>query len=645
MRLRRVRRSFLIVSAIGGLLAHNAFGVTIYRIGAPFSATERDSLVGLGVDFREFDWSISQDLDGLEMDSLAAGSLQPNFFAEDEDMAASALTRDGWVAVQNFATVDRHAAQVVIDEDPETFYLWPELDPTAFAQSRIGTEEVTIDLGGRFVIREVRLSPSPDNPGHFFEHFTLGVSDHLTRLGNSIPDFPAIAEIKENTEAEVSVFFDPPVTAEMVQLRIFRKTTKEIGLAAFEVFGVGFVREAFFESDVVELDDIASLGDITWAGREDPDARVEIRTRAGSDPHPLIFWEARPEQQDSVHFLDGGGELAFTDYKKQYRRLADILKPVNNANKVSIDMEHWSFWSSPYAFDNPGVSIVSPGPRRYIQFKADFSSTTEDGGKIDYIEFKASAPPLVRDVLGEIFPIETNVGEPTRFTYFLSSTILEGGSGFDGVEIFTPSGVMSVDSLRIDAVDQDFTSSIREDGLGFEVMLPRKLDESDSGAVVEVVFTAPVLREVGSVFSGRVFDTSRPLEVRQRVVPGDAAIFIDSNQLSVSSSLSSALLFSPEVRPNPFTPNGDGINDVMNISYKLLRVTAAVPVAVEIYDFSGRLVRRLYSSDDPLGEYAHTWDGKDNANRFVAPGLYLYRIVVDVQSDQESSSGVVSVAY
>ena len=84
---------------------------------------------------------------------------------------------------------------------------------------------------------------------------------------------------------------------------------------------------------------------------------------------------------------------------------------------------------------------------------------------------------------------------------------------------------------------------------------------------------------------------------------------------------------------------------MVNISYKLLRLTSTVPVSLEIYDLSGRLVRRVYEGVDPVGEYRHAWDGRDDSNGLVPPGLYLYRLVVDVQSEKEISSGVVAVAH
>ena len=154
-----------------------------------------------------------------------------------------------------------------------------------------------------------------------------------------------------------------------------------------------------------------------------------------------------------------------------------------------------------------------------------------------------------------------------------------------------------------------------------------------------------VLREVGTQFAGRIFDSAQPNEVRQRVVPGDAAVEIDSDRLSVKTALSKSLVATPEISPNPFTPNGDDINDLVNISYKLLRVTSAIPVSIDIFDLSGRKVKEVYSGKDPLGEYHHTWDGTDASNNLVSPGLYLYRIDATVQSNHQMISGTVCVAY
>ena len=636
------------------LAVREASGVTIYRVGTPFSVAEKDSLENIGTDFREISWSASQLVNDLELNSLQEEILQPNFFDAGANIAAGTLSRDGWVNIFLFASENPELGKVLIDEDSTTSYSWDAIDPDQFANNSFGwgekqPETVTFDLGGVFRIREVRFRPLATHPEHFVEHFRIGISEkHRTGgrgSGIGAAFYEPVLEVMENTDPNVIAILDPPVETRFIQLQIIRVSAKEIGIAEFEVFGGGFVSRAAYESKVIELDDNASLGAIRWSGRQDPEAKVDIRTRSGSDPQPEVFWEIRPEQQDSIKFLRGGGDLTLSEYKRQYDKLAKFFKPVEPRNWVSFDTENWSFWSSTYSFENPGVDILSPGTRKFFQIRADFSSTVEDGGQIDYIEFETSAP-AVRRLVGEIFPIQTKVGEPTHFTYYIKPTIRSGDSSFDGVEISTPSRVMSVDSLRIDGIDQrDFSWRIQEDGLAFEVDFPRKLEPSDSGALLEVVFNTPLLREVGTVFEARVFDTAKPDEVRQRVSPGNAADEIESDQLSVRTSLSNSLVFSPQISPNPFTPNGDGVNDVVNISYKLLRLTSAVSVSIEVFDLSGRLVKRVYSGQDPLGEYSHPWDGTDDSNKLLPPGLYLYRIVVGVQSGQETSSGILSVVY
>ena len=644
---------FVLALLVLSLFSTEASGVIIYRVGTPFTAAEKDSLQELGIDFREIDWSFSGLEEGLELDSLSIGSLQPNFFDEDEDIAQTALSRGGEVHITVFAHENSLVGQVLLDGDPSTAYVWEEAVGVSSRQAR-----VTLNLGGKFLVKKVGFRPLAENPGRFLESFSVGVTNVPFETFR-IPTLPAVnvqkpggtasgPRINGNTDPEVLVLLNPPdgVEIRFLQLDIDRVTPKAIELAEFEVFGGGFVNQASYLSDIIELDDLASWGPISWSGRQDPNARIDIRTRTGADLQPDIFWEARPEHQDSVKYLQGGGTLTAKDYKTRYDRLPDVFKPVEQRNRVSPDTENWSFWSSPYDFGKPGADVVSPSSRQFIQLSADFTSTTEDGGKIDYIEFKASVPPAVRGIVGEIFPPETQIGEVTQFTYFIKPTIRAGDQGFDSVEIATPSGFTSVDSLRIEGVDQaDFTWTSQPDGLGFEVQLPRKLGPTDSGAVLEVVFKASVLRAVGTFFDGRVFDSTKPHEVRQQIEPGNAADEAESELLSVRTSVGRSLLFAPRVFPRIFTPNGDAINEVLNISYTLLRVTAPVPVSVAIYDLSGALIKQVYAGDDPIGEYTRSWDGTDGSNRRVVPGIYLYRLAVDLHTETEISSGIISVVY
>ena len=61
-------------------------------------------------------------------------------------------------------------------------------------------------------------------------------------------------------------------------------------VAEFEIYGDGYVPEARYTSNVIDLGGPASLGEVTWAGRKDEGARVDIRVRSGDDPDPNTYW-------------------------------------------------------------------------------------------------------------------------------------------------------------------------------------------------------------------------------------------------------------------------------------------------------------------------------------------------------------------
>ncbi len=68
--------------------------------------------------------------------------------------------------------------------------------------------------------------------------------------------------------------------------------------------------------------------------------------------------------------------------------------------------------------------------------------------------------------------------------------------------------------------------------------------------------------------------------------------------------------------PNPFNP-------ATTISYQIPR---AGHVELNIYDVSGRLVRKLVDSQKSEGLHSVEWNGKDNSSRSVSSGIYFYRM-------------------
>ncbi|MCY3762257.1 MAG: hypothetical protein OXH50_13485, partial [Gemmatimonadetes bacterium] len=141
---------FLLAVILLFLSVRDIPGAVLYRVGTPFTAAEKDSLEGLGLDYVEIDWSVAQLLEAVEMDSIQAGSLQPNYFDEDEDIAATLLDRDGFVAGTDLRFRWGEVAAKMIDKDPTTAYIWPAVPPEAFSTLAGNRWAVFLDLGGDF---------------------------------------------------------------------------------------------------------------------------------------------------------------------------------------------------------------------------------------------------------------------------------------------------------------------------------------------------------------------------------------------------------------------------------------------------------------------------------------------------------------
>jgi len=80
--------------------------------------------------------------------------------------------------------------------------------------------------------------------------------------------------------------------------------------------------------------------------------------------------------------------------------------------------------------------------------------------------------------------------------------------------------------------------------------------------------------------------------------------------------------------PNPFNPS-------TTIRYALHEPSH---VRVTILNLNGEEVRALLRADQPAGEYAERWDGKDNFGREVSSGVYIYRLEAIAASGKRAAT-------
>lgn len=90
------------------------------------------------------------------------------------------------------------------------------------------------------------------------------------------------------------------------------------------------------------------------------------------------------------------------------------------------------------------------------------------------------------------------------------------------------------------------------------------------------------------------------------------------NSIRLDAAPSNASL---TLTPNPFSPDADGFEDFLSISYTL--PAASVTLRVRIYDAAGRLVRRLATGEPVPSSGTVVWDGRNDGGATVRMGMYI----------------------
>ena len=627
----------LLLAALA-MLAGQSGALEIFRIGGE-NFPPRPEASDPAVTFTSMPWSDFLAKDGFDDDAFSDNVLRPLFLTPEDNIALTSLSRGGGPFSRGCGgyqfLLDGCNATRLVDGELNTFYV---KQPYGFVfQSGDRSSWLIFDLGGTFSVNRVRLIS------------TLGTSLYPDKLQVTTSTIPQIVErgqyggvdpgrtvfsVVENTQDTIEAVF-PTMRATEVGLQITVTTSRNMEIAEVEIYGEGFVNRASYVSKFFDLEEPAILGEMRWQGRKDPQVRIDIHSRSGKTLDPNMYWR-NTGRGDELSRFDESGKLLDA---KGYAGLK-----TGEAAEITYDTENWSFWSPPYEFaDSLGTPVISPSPNNVFQFRVDFQPDALQGGELDFVEFSVTKPPLAQNVVGEVYPPEVPLGEVSQFAYAISPTMTPDHSGFDQIEIATPFGFAGVDSVRATGLVDWSVQVERPDSTLFSVKLSPRREAGDLGGPVEVYFRAPVLR-YGTPFDGWVRDSDRPLELAQRINPGNAAPELVSETLSVRTSLSARLLADLLVEPRVFSPNGDGVNDVSRFSLNLLQVTENVPLRLEIFDLSGRLLRQQEGLHES-GRFSFSWNGRDDQQELVVPGLYMYRIVVEAKNGDDQQTGTIAVAY
>ena len=642
--------------------------LTIYRIGGDnFPEPDPDALGAPAdsVQFRPLPWDQTDEapFGSSHLVEIQPDSIRPQFMPGDLNLIQNVLDTGGtinaWDAYSGFQF--EAGMEVMWDGDFQTYYpgdgqfiggqgapyCGTSLFLDGFDNYDGRCKYIWVTLPGVFPLHSIRVSPPPGTEEvRYIPTYTLGFNDgdplklgfrdreirHMqaTRVSGDISvDFDVFTEVLDNTSGVLEFELE----GKPAQNIVFVAEMGSWWIAEFEVYAKGFAVSSNYTSEVIDLEQPATLGPLTWSGELHPGATVDLQVRTGDTPDPNIYYRNTFRGAERSRYDAEGTPLG----RAAYLRLEE-----GEQRGVAPDLERWSAWSSPLAFGDLATEFGAARPRRYVQFRVDFHS----GGRLDYLQFPVTQPQVVARAVAEIEPERVAAREATRFTYYLRPEIRAGDLGFDRIRIATPTRVDSVESVTIAGVPLEESQwQATVDSTSFVVHIPRR-DDRATRDEIEIVFHSRVF-DYGTVFDGWISDSSRPWEVGQRLEPGDAVDFpAENNSLTVELiDVGQQVLDEIELSTGVFTPNADGVNDRLDIGFDLVNLSAAVPVKLEVFDLAGTRRAELPLARLGSGPHSVSWDGTDDRGRLLVPGLYVLRLDVATDDATFTASRVVSVAY
>ncbi len=612
------------------------------------------------------------------------GALLPKRIESGQNIAIETLERGGDIDAPNvfdfsgtFKPLDlRQALEELLTGDPGGELL-------AFERKDFNSLGILVilNLGGRFGVERIRIYPrntvqsSPSTPfqSDFLRGYELFTNDGVNLNNAGLPIWgESVSSATDNKDPVIDVALEPPQYVQHLRLRSTSPIDYEID--EIEVFGIGYLATATYVSDIFDAGQPAVWGQLRWTEQILGDPRfssVRIRTRTGTDDDPFVFTRVLHGQRDPQEVTTSVSEPSEELGIEEYRQLPkfDGAGQQWNAGPVNDDLVNWSPFSTPFSADEAngaGVPVTSPSPRRYMQIQISFESSDLEAARvIESIGFELLRPPLADEFVAEVFPRVVDEFRAVPFTYAVRARQETAGLlGFDTIEIRTPLRVAAIDRVEIlDSTGREvashtfssLTDTVEDGGFRiddvadghFQVKFPHV---SDDDTVVRIHFQSDVLTYSTDFTANAKLSTEAAAQQVSAGDTGDLGVG-DDPDLSGTTVLSPALLrgrllAQVELTPNPFTPNGDGLNDEVSLRYSLLSIDAPRPVDLRIYDLSGRLVRVISAAAETNGRYEDkTWDGRDGSGQLVPPGLYLLHLAVAGDSRDDEVQRVVAVVY
>ncbi|MEE3233354.1 MAG: hypothetical protein VX294_04245 [Candidatus Latescibacterota bacterium] len=435
-------------------------------------------------------------------------------------------------------------------------------------------------------------------------------------------------------------------------------------ISEFEVYGEGVPRRAIYKTKIIELDTERNFGRLFFSSQplemvsgvavNAPQANVGlgIEVRTGRDEDPNIYREYTVTGKEKVVDRNRFENELRTGFERTCASCDFVQRAPRPGMRASIlyDRENWTYWSSPITQSGLPIDLASG---EYIQLRITLESESyRDFMRLDSLWIE-TAPLLVERVVGEVAlatdlsPIrgiaEVELGSDQIFSYEIQATFSSNvQSGFDSISIRTGTTPFFRELWKGDK--QIEPQSVSETVDGLEIILQEKIT-SINNAPLRVIFSTGVF-QLATTFLGQIHDSGTE-SLPQQIVEGDASEIVNTNSLRVISSKGNTskilqnIMFSTSV----ITPNSDGINDELEISFNLFSLPAVVPVELCVFALDGTKVATIPIGLRGSGHHVVSWDGLSTQGNVLNPGIYMIAINLMSEKTEDLRLRPIGLAY
>lgn len=405
-----------------------------------------------------------------------------------------------------------------------------------------------------------------------------------------------LVQVPENTLGVTDDYFD-----KVVEIRFLKITIDVIDqvqstvISEIEVFGKGYLPEGYFTSKVIDVGQPVNWHKITWKAEQPEGTQISFRMRTGNTPKPDSTWSDWSEDSTTV----SGSQL-----------------PVYE-------------------------------PRRYVQYQVRLGTLTLQTPKIDEIEIFYDKTLIAQSTNATISPQYSPILQENTFTYKIEIQKSANDYPIDTITIFTPTPTQLL-GVTINGNPVQYSASIFSNKI---VIVPQNSITTSSTfeATLKCTPFLGVNRFISYLHSKQSADNPQRVDTKK-------SANIESWSI-ITTGVPPKLIIDFRVEPNPFTPNGDGINDQTTISFFLANIAEPKSLVgnevrklkILVYDLQGRLIKEIYNSQSGaaafIAQNAFVWDGKDQNGKIVRPGPYLIQAVVEADTKTEQVTKILTVVY